>query len=346
MEDNRIRWMLVTAIAPIAWGSNYVVTRNLLPADAPLWGSVLRALPAGLIVLLIARRLPAGAWWWRSLVLGTLNVGGFFVLVYVTGILLPSSVASTLMSTSAACMMLFAWIFLRQRPRLVAVLGAVVGLVGVGLMMGIGGEAVSPWGVAASLGAMIASSLGFVLTTRWGQDVAALPMTAWQLLGGSVVLLPVAVLVEGAPPVLTASSGLGFAYVTIVATAVAYVAWFAGLRHLQPGPVGMIGLLNPVTGVTLGVLLAGESFGIPQLAGILLVVGGIGLGSLPQHRAVDSRLAGRRAPRPPVPVIRVVASPNPVIGAEPGVVDLGFAENARPRRARLDDGYTSTSARS
>ena len=65
MEDKRWMWILVTAIAPIAWGSGYVVTHSLLPAESPLWGGVLRALPAGLIVLLLARRLPRGSWWWR-----------------------------------------------------------------------------------------------------------------------------------------------------------------------------------------------------------------------------------------------------------------------------------------
>ena len=108
MEDKRWVWIASTALAPIAWGSGYVVTHAVLPADAPLWGGVLRALPAGLIVLLIARRLPRGSWWWRSLVLGTLNVGGFFVLVYVAGQRLPSGLAATLMSASAASMLLFA----------------------------------------------------------------------------------------------------------------------------------------------------------------------------------------------------------------------------------------------
>ena len=100
--------MLVTAISPIAWGSSYVVTRQLLPADSPLWGGLLRALPAGIILLLISRRLPTGSWWWRSLLLGALNVGGFFVLIYIAGQRLPSSLAATLMSTSALVMMLFA----------------------------------------------------------------------------------------------------------------------------------------------------------------------------------------------------------------------------------------------
>ncbi|MGA7147591.1 MAG: EamA family transporter, partial [Microbacterium sp.] len=100
MEANRLRWIAITAIAPIAWGSTYVVTRHLLPPESPLWGGLLRALPAGLLVLLVVRRLPRGSWWWRSLLLGALNVGGFFVLIYVAGQRLPSSLAATLMSAS------------------------------------------------------------------------------------------------------------------------------------------------------------------------------------------------------------------------------------------------------
>lgn len=276
--------MLVTAIAPIAWGSSYVVTRQLLPADSPLWGGLLRALPAGLILLLIARRLPTGAWWWRSLVLGALNVGGFFVLIYIAGQRLPSSLAATLMSTSALVMMLLAWAMLRQRPRVVAVIGALVGLVGVAIMLGLGGGPVDVWGVAVSLGAMIASSVGYILTARWGSDIPAVTMSAWQLVGGSLLLIPVALLVEGAPPVLTPTSALGFAYLTVIATAVAYVAWFTGLRRLPAGVVGVVGLLNPVTGVVLGVALAGEVFGLAQGIGLALVLGGIALGSLPPLR--------------------------------------------------------------
>jgi len=289
--------MLVTAIAPIAWGSSYVVTRQLLPPDAPLWGGLLRALPAGLILLLISRRLPRGSWWWRSLVLGALNVGGFFVLIYIAGQRLPSSLAATLMSTSALVMLLFAWVMLRQRPRMIAVLGALVGLVGVAVMLGFGGGPVDPWGVAASIGAMVASSFGYILTVRWGSSIPAITMSSWQLVGGSILLIPVALLVEGAPPALTPSSILGFVYLTVVATAVAYAAWFTGLRRLPAGVVGVVGLLNPVTGVILGVTLAGEAFGLAQGVGLALVLGGILLGSLsPLRKRRGSTIL--RMPRP------------------------------------------------
>lgn len=289
MEDKRWRWIALTAVAPIAWGSTYVVTRSLLPPESPLWGGVLRALPAGLIVLAAARVLPRGSWWWRSFLLGTLNVGGFFVLVYVAGQRLPSSLAATLMSTSAACMLLFSWLMLGRRPRAAAVAGAGIGLLGVVVMLGVDLSGVDPWGVAASLGAMVASSVGFVLTAKWGADVPALPMTAWQLVAGSTVLLPIAVAIEGMPPVLTVGSAAGFAYVALVATALAYAAWFAGLRHLAPGVVGIVGLLNPVTGVALGVLLAGEMFGPAQAIGVALVLTGVVLGALPA-RAVRPAL--------------------------------------------------------
>jgi probable blue pigment (indigoidine) exporter len=273
-----MRWILLTAIAPIAWGSTYYVTRQVLPPDAALWGGVIRCLPAGILVLLIIRRLPRGSWWWRSLVLGTLTVGGLNVLVYVVAQRLPTSLASTLMSTSAAAMLLLSWLVLRQRPRMAAIAGAAIGIVGVVVMMGPGAGPVDLWGVAASIGAMLSSSLGFVLTAKWGASVPPVTMTAWQLIAGSLVVLPFAIAFEGAPPDLDAPAVAGFAYVILIATALAYVAWFAGLRRLPGAVVGIVGLLNPVTGVILGVFLAAEPFGPAQVIGLALVLGGVILG--------------------------------------------------------------------
>lgn len=270
--------MAITAIAPIAWGSTYYVTRHLLPPDAALWGAVIRCLPAGLLVLALVRRLPRGSWWWRSVVLGALTVGGLNVLVYVAAQRLATSLASTIMSTSAAALLLLSWIVLRQRPRTHAVVGAAVGIAGVVVMLQPGGGEVDPWGVAASIVAMLSSSLGFVLTRRWGPEVPALTMTAWQLIAGSLVVVPFAMIVEGAPPALDAPALAGFAYVIVVATAIAYAAWFAGLAQLSGAVVGIVGLLNPVTGVLLGVLLAGEPFGPVEAIGFALVVAGVVLG--------------------------------------------------------------------
>lgn len=293
------RWMLITAIAPIAWGSNYTVIGAFLPADSPLWGAVLRALPAGLVLLLVGRKLPEGAWWWRALVLGTINMSAFFALVYVASQLLPSSIASMIMAVSPIVMMLFAASMLGERLRALPVAGAAVGLLGVVLMLAAGSTAIDWRGVLASVAAMALASFGFVLVKRWGSDVSLLPLTAWQLMGGGLVLLPVALLVEGPLPSYDGPAIAALAYVGLFSTALAYLAWFGGLKNLPAGTTGLIGLLNPVTGVVLGTLLAGEVLEGQQAIGMGLVLLGILLGQpiiLPLVRGVRRRW-GRRSAR-------------------------------------------------
>ncbi|MCR6690677.1 EamA family transporter [Cellulomonas sp.] len=278
MEGN-LRWMTVTAFAPVTWGASYYVTRHLLPADSPLWGSALRALPAGLLLLLVARRLPRGAWWWRALVLGTLNMGAFFVLIYVAAQLLPTSVAATVMATSPLVMMLIAWALLAQRPTLPAVAGGVLGLVGVAAMVLTGAGALDARGLAASVTAMLMSSVGYVLAQRWhDEDVDVVSSTAWQLVAGGLMLLVAALVAEGAPPRLDASAWGGLAFLSLAATALAYLAWFGGLRHLPAGTVGLVGLLNPVTGLALGLLVGGEHLSLQQALGVVVVLVGVTLG--------------------------------------------------------------------
>lgn len=280
VEDTR-RWLPVAALAPVLWGTTYYVTRHTLPADSPLWGGVLRALPAGLLLLVLARRLPRGAWWWRSAVLGTLTTGAFFALVYLAAQLLPTSIASTVMAVGPVAMMLAAWVLLGQRPRLRAVVGGALGVVGVAIMLlgGGSGGALDGRGVLASVAAMLLSSVGYVLASRWQGEVDVLPLAAWQLVAGALVLVPVAVVVEGAPPVLDGTAVAGFAYVSLVATALANVAWFAALRHLGPATTGLVGLLNPVTGVLLGTVVAAETLTGRQVLGIVVVLGAMVLGA-------------------------------------------------------------------
>lgn len=277
MEANT-RWVALTAVAPVAWGTNYFVTHEYLPADSPLYGAALRALPAGLVLLALCRRLPRGAWWGRAALLGLLNVSVFFVLVYAASQLLPTSVASTVMAAAPLTMMLVAWPLVSERPGRAHLAGAVIGLGGVCLMLLTGAAGASAPGVLASVAAMLVSSFGHILTKRWNAGTDVLASTAWQLTAGGLLLLPVAAVVEGPPPTLSPQALLAFAYVALVATALAFVAWFTGLRHLPAGTVGLIGLLNPVTGVLLGTAVAGETLTGRQLCGLLLVLIGVVLG--------------------------------------------------------------------
>lgn len=277
--EGKFRWVLLTAVAPVAWGANYYVIHHFLPGTDPFWGAVLRALPAGLLLLALARRVPHGAWWWRSAVLGVLNVGAFFLLVHLAAQLLPTSIASVVMAVAPVVMMLLAWALVAERPGVTQLAAAGLGIVGVAVMLLGAAGALSPAGIAASVAAMVMSSLGFVLAKRWGSDgVDVLSSTAWQLIAGGLLVLPFALVVGGPPPAPTADTLIGFGYVSLIATALAFVCWFTGLRRLAAGQVGLVGLLNPVTGVLLGTALAGESLTVRQVIGMALVLAGVVLG--------------------------------------------------------------------
>jgi probable blue pigment (indigoidine) exporter len=159
-----------------------------------------------------------------------------------------------------------------------------------------GGGAVSPGGVLASVSAMAMSSVGYVLAKKWSADTDVLSMTSWQLIGGGLVLLPLAVAAEGGPPALDARAVVGFAFVSIVATALAFTCWFSGLRHLSAGTVGVVGLLNPVTGVLLGSLAAGDALTSRQSVGLALVLVGVLIGQPITARLLDGHLVNRDRP--------------------------------------------------
>jgi len=279
MEANW-RAVAITAIAPIAWASTYPVVRYLLPPDQPITTALIRALPAGLILLLLARRLPRGRWIWRSVVLGALNVSGFFVLTTVAAHLLPSSVATVVTIVGPVFIILLAWAILHERPTLAALAGAALGAVGVVLLMGGASGAIDPIGVVASIAAMLLSSIGAILMRRWSDETPLLASTSWQLVAGGLMLLPFDLLIEGVPAPPTPLELAADAWLTIVATAIAYLAWFTGLRRLPAQRVGLVGLLNPVTGVLLGTLVAGERLAVAQWIAIVIVLSGVVVGQL------------------------------------------------------------------
>ncbi len=266
---------MVTAVAPIAWGTTYIVTENFLPPDRPLFAAAARALPAGLVLLAWRRQLPHGDWWWKAALLGLCNIGLFFPLIFLAAYELPGGLAATVQAMSPLAVMAIALPALGERPGVRRVVAALVGLLGVGLLVLRAGGELSTLGLVAAVGSVVVSALGFVLVKRWPSPTDMLTTISWQLVAGGLVLVPVALLVEGAPPALSATNLGGLLWLTTMGTAVAYYCWFRGLVRMPAGAVAIVGLVNPVVGTLLGVLFAGELFGRAQALGMVLVLGGV-----------------------------------------------------------------------
>ena len=73
-------------------------------------------MPVGLLIVAAYRRLPKGAWWWRANVLGQLNIGVFFALLFVAAYRLPGGIAAIIIAMQPLFVALLAWALSGRRP--------------------------------------------------------------------------------------------------------------------------------------------------------------------------------------------------------------------------------------
>lgn len=275
MENNQFRNVLLTALTPVIWGTTYFVTTGFLPPGRPFFSAAMRALPIGLLILLVVRKLPQGVWRWRVLALGALNFGVFFPLLFTAAYRLPGGIASTVGAIQPFVVAILAYFFAGEQLTRRKILAAAVGAIGVGMIVINPAASFDAAGIAAALAATIAMASGTVLTKRWGQPAPLLTFTSWQLVAGGLILAPLALLIEGLPPALSATHISGYLYLGLLGTGAAYALWLRGVKHLNASTVTFLTLLSPVSALTIDFLVLDRTLTFIQILGAGFVLGAI-----------------------------------------------------------------------
>ena len=246
--------MALTSIAPIIWGSTFVVTTELLPPDSPLIASTLRALPAGLILVLLSRMLPTGIWWMRLAVLGFLNIGFFFYCLFFAATYLPGGMAALVMSSQPILVMLLSYFFLNNTLSIKQVFASLLAIMSIALLVLNNKAALSLEGILIGLLGAVSMALGVVMTKYWGRPdgMTLLNFTGWQLLFGGLALLPAALWFEGMPSDLTFNNILGYSYLSLLGSIIGYSLWFYGIDKLPTITVSFLGFITSISAVFFG----------------------------------------------------------------------------------------------
>ncbi|MEU2064083.1 EamA family transporter [Streptomyces sp. NPDC013455] len=268
----RAATVALTALAPAAWGTTYVVTTELLPPGHPLFAGLMRALPAGLLGLALTRVLPRGDWWWKAAVLGALNIGALFPLLFLAAERLPGGVAATLSAAQPLLVAALAIAVLGDRPTAWRWTWGVLGVAGVGLVVLGPAARLDTVGVLAGLGGTAAMAAGVVLTKNWGRPAGVGPLTlaGWQLTAGGLLLLPLTLAVEGVPRI-DAGAAAGYLWLGSMGGLIAYTLWFRGIAALPVGASAPLVLLSPLVAAVIGTVM-GESLSLPQTLGFVLAL--------------------------------------------------------------------------
>ncbi|MFC4334465.1 EamA family transporter [Salininema proteolyticum] len=284
----RVRDVALTALAPLMWGSTYAVTTEFLPPDRPVLTAFLRALPAGLLLILISRRLPSGEWWWKSAVIGFLNIGAFFVLLFIAAYNLPGGVAAVASAIGPLAAAGASILILRSRVRARTWVLGIVAVFGIALVALTADARLDLVGMLAGVAGAVSMSTSTVLTKKWGMppDAGPAAIAGWQLAWGGLFLAPAALLIEGSLPALTTTNLLGYLYLGLINTALGYWLWFRGISRLNPVAITFLGIGSPLSAAVIGLAFMGESFTALQAAGFVIALGA----------ALGAQLQGRPAP--------------------------------------------------
>jgi drug/metabolite transporter (DMT)-like permease len=291
-------WGLLVTLSML-WGGSFFFNQVAVADLPPLTVSAARvALAAAALWAALAARglpFPAGREVIAAcLVMGLLNNAVPFTLIVWGQAQVGSAVAAILNAATPLFTVLLAHgLTADERLTPARLAGTVIGLAGVAVMLGGSGLG----GAALAQAACLGGAFSYGLASIWGRrfrrlGVPPLATAAGQLAASSVILLPLAALVDR-PWTLPAPGGPALASLVAVAllsTSLAYVIYFRLLARAGATNLMLVTLLVPVTAILLGVTVLGETLLPRHLAGMALIAAGL---AAIDGRALD--LVRRRA---------------------------------------------------
>lgn len=299
--------VLLVALLCLVWGSTWIVIQWGLRDLPPFTAGAARFLAAALVMTAIApvlarheggRNPPLSL----SLVVGLLNFGASYGIVYWSETRIPSGLTSVLWSVYPLMMAVAgAWFLAGERVRARQLAGFLLGFAGVAVLFAtdlhdLGADTVRT-GVVL-LGSPLVSCIGTTIAKRAGKDVSSALMNRNAMWIGAAVLVACATGFESSVEAHWSARAIeSVAYLSILGTVLTFTLYFWLLRHVAAYRLAMISYVTPVIAMTLGTLIGKERLTAWTVAGSVTILLGVAL-VVVRPRARDAVRAPAAAPAP------------------------------------------------
>jgi O-acetylserine/cysteine efflux transporter len=324
------RHSLLAALVAVLWGLNFVAIDLGLHANGrdvpPLLFVAMRFLLVVFPWILFIRKPDVS--WTAIIGVGLFMSAGQFGLLYLSMALgMPAGLASLVLQAQVLLTVLLAALFLGERPSRRQLAGVILGVAGLAIVA-VGRSSVAPLlPFIIVLGAALSWAAGNVIA-RKAKAASGLSLVVWS---GAVVPIPLIVLsllIDGPDTVaatmldLQAGTVLSAIYTAVFASLVGYGIWNWLLAKYPPSAVVPFTLLVPVVGMSTAWLALQEVPSATELAGGLLLLGGVATavlnrgGGPPTPKQTEPKQTARKRATPmqvPMPVPAGMTT-----GAEPG----------------------------
>lgn len=265
----------------LMWSSAFTSARIIVADAPPLYSLSLRFLISGVLGILIAKALGqtwslSRAQWRATWIFGICQNALYLGLNFVAMQWIEASLAAIIASTMPLMVALAGWLIFKDRVPVVGLIGLVAGIAGVVVIMGsrISGG-VDVMGVVFGLIGAMALTFATLSVKGAASGGNVLMIVGLQMLVGSASLFAVAVPLETWDVTLSPTWIAAFVYTTLVPGLVATWVWFMLVARVGAVKASTFHFLNPVFGVGIAAALLGESIGMIDLFGVLIIAGGI-----------------------------------------------------------------------
>lgn len=288
-------WAELLLLATI-WGASFVSNRIALNEVPVLTTVAFRVTGAALLLWAYVRlrRLPVPrdpAVWRAFLVMGLLNNVVPFTLITWGQLTVPSGLAAIVNASTAIFGVIIAAIAFRDEvltPRRLG--GALLGLAGVATAIGPDVLAALDLTALPQL-ALVAAAVSYACAAVWARKrlggLAAQVAAAGMLTGSALVMLPLALTIDGLPGLTHgAPTWLALGYLALISTAGAYLLYYRVLAMAGAGNLSLVTLLTAPVAILLGAVMLSEAIPARAWAGFALIAAGLLL--------IDGRLLARK----------------------------------------------------
>jgi drug/metabolite transporter (DMT)-like permease len=280
-------WVLFLALG-FMWGSSYLFIKIGVGSVPPLTliaGRLTLGAAFLLLVVVLARQEPprSARMYGHLFVMALVNIVIPFVLITYGEQSIDSALASILTATVPLTVIVLAPLFLPdERVTLPKIAGLAVGFTGVILLVAPDlanlGDA-DLRGELMLLGAAVAYGVGNVYSRRNVHGLRPMIPALFQVSFAALLVVPVALVVDRpfADVQPTPEALFSIAWLGILGSGVAYLAYFTVLRAWGATRTSMVAYLLPVVGIALGALVLGDPITLNRIGGTALVIGGIAI---------------------------------------------------------------------
>ncbi len=266
-----------------AWGGSFLFMRVAAPEFGPVALIAVRVSVAALFLLpfllrmgdasILLSRAP------EMLLFGVLNSGLPFCLFAFATLHLSAGFTAVLNAVAPLFTAIVAFAWLGERFSRLAVLGLLVGFIGVTVLVSdkiTPGAGAAALGIVAGLAASFSYGIAANLTRARFSGVGSLELAAGSQIGASIVLLPLGIWMwpEQMP---SSNSWAAVLALGVVCTGLAYILFFRLMKNLGPSRAITVTYLVPMAAMVFGALFLGEVVTLVMMIGCALILLGTAL---------------------------------------------------------------------